>query len=143
MKMRADRKRTDIQFSVGDHVLLKLKPYTHSSVAIHHHPKLSYKYFGHYKVLERIGVVAHRLELRPGSQMHSVLHVSQFKSFQVDYIPVHSHLPVTTDFQPSVAIPDKILERRLIKKGNNAVPQIRVNWTGLPPSVTSGRITMS
>jgi len=33
MKQNADRKRTDVEFSVGDHVLLKLQPYVQTSVA--------------------------------------------------------------------------------------------------------------
>lgn len=36
--------------SVGDQVLLKLQPYTQSSVANPPFPKLSFKYFGLYKV---------------------------------------------------------------------------------------------
>ena len=43
MKVMADRKRTDLQFSVGDQVLLKLQPYTQSSVANRPFPKLAYK----------------------------------------------------------------------------------------------------
>ena len=50
MKMQADRNRTDREFSVGDQVLLKLQPYTQSSVASRPYPKLAYKFFGPYKV---------------------------------------------------------------------------------------------
>ena len=53
MKLLADRKRTDCQFTVGDQVLLKLQPYTQSTVANRPFPKLAYKYFGPYTVLER------------------------------------------------------------------------------------------
>ena len=52
MKLMADRKRTDCHFSVGDQVLLKLQPYTQSTVANRPFPKLAYKYFGPYRVLE-------------------------------------------------------------------------------------------
>lgn len=61
MKLIADRKRTDFQFSVGDQVLLKLQPYTQSSVANRPYHKLAFKYYGPYKVLERIGSVAYKL----------------------------------------------------------------------------------
>jgi len=33
MKQNADRKRTDVEFQVGDQVLLKLQPYVQTSVA--------------------------------------------------------------------------------------------------------------
>jgi len=72
MKLLADQKRQDYHFSVGDQVLLKLQPYTQSSVANRPFPKLAYKYFGPYTVQERIGNVAYRLELPEGSLIHPV-----------------------------------------------------------------------
>lgn len=55
MKTMSDRKRSDLQFQVGDQVLMKLQPYTRSSVANRPFSKLSYKYFGLFKVLKRVG----------------------------------------------------------------------------------------
>jgi translation initiation factor IF-1 len=46
MKAFADKNRTDVEFSVGDQVLLKLQPYTQSSIANRPYPKLSNKFFG-------------------------------------------------------------------------------------------------
>lgn len=76
MKLMADRKRTDRQFAVGDKVLLKLQPYTQSSVANRPYPKLAYKYFGPYTVLERVGSLAYELQLPDDSQIHPVFHIS-------------------------------------------------------------------
>jgi hypothetical protein len=58
MKIQADKKRTDRQFQVGEKVLLKLQPYVQTSVASRPYPKLSFKYYGPYDVVERIGAVA-------------------------------------------------------------------------------------
>lgn len=55
MKLIVDKKRKDHQFAVGEMVLLKLQPYTQSSVVSRPFPKLAFKYFGPYKVLERVG----------------------------------------------------------------------------------------
>jgi len=63
MKQTADTKRTDFQFTVGDQVLLKLQPYTQSSVANRPFPKLAYKYYGPYTILQRIGQVAYKLQM--------------------------------------------------------------------------------
>ena len=61
MKLTANKKRTVCQFAVGDQVLLKLQPYTQSSVANRPYPKLAYKYFGLYTVIQKVGTVAYRL----------------------------------------------------------------------------------
>lgn len=114
--------------------LLKLQPYTQSSVASRPFPKLAYKFFGPYKVLDRIGAVAYKLELPTHSDVHPVFHISQLKPFTPDHTPVYSTLPTLTDIQATEAIPQQLLERRLVKKGNNAIPQVLVTWSGLPPS---------
>ena len=100
-------------------------------------PKLAYKYFGPYTVQERIGNVAYRLELPEGSLIHPVFHISQLKPFIADYTPVYDTLPVTTDLEAAAAKPEAILERRLVKKGNTAIPQVKVTWTGLLSSATT------
>jgi hypothetical protein len=93
----ADRKRNDLQFNVGDQVLLKLQSYTQSTVASRPFPKLAYKYFGPYKVLECVNSVAYRLDLLEDTMIHHVFHVSQLKLFVADYTSVYDSLLVTTD----------------------------------------------
>lgn len=113
---------------MGDQVLLKLQPYSQSSIANRPFPKLAYKYFGPYEVLERIGSVAYRLELPANSLIHLVFHISQLKPFHADYTPIYDELPVLTDLEATAATPARITERRLVKKGNNAIPQVKVTW---------------
>jgi len=137
MKMQADRNRTDREFSVGDQVLLKLQPYTQSSVASRPYPKLAYKFFGPYKVTARIGKVAYRLELPDSSNIHPVFHISQLKPYTPNYTPVFSTLPMLTDLQAAETEPEMIRDRRLVKKGNNAIPQVLVTWSGLPKSTAT------
>jgi len=137
MKLLADQKRQDYHFSVGDQVLLKLQPYTQYSVANRPFPKLAYKYFGTYTVQEWIGNVAYRLELPEGSLIHPIFHISQLKPFIADYTPVYDTLPVTIDLEAAAAKLEAILERRLVKKGNTTISQVKVTWTGLPSSATT------
>jgi len=50
---------------------------------------------------------------------------------------VFETLPVTTDLAAAAAVPDKIIDRRLVKKGNTTIPQVKVIWTGLHPSTAT------
>jgi hypothetical protein len=136
-KHYADRNRTERQFQVGEQVLLKLQPYAQQSVINRPYPKLSYKYFGPYTVLEKIGAVAYRLQLPETAQVHPVFHVSQLKPFNASYTPVFSELPVIPGLQTATLVPVEILERRLVRKGNAASPQVLIRWAHMPENCTT------
>lgn len=61
MKSQADLKRSERCFAVGDWVFMKLQPYIQQSVMTRSNRKLSFKYYGPFQVLQRIGLVAYRL----------------------------------------------------------------------------------
>jgi hypothetical protein len=75
--------------------------------------------------------------LPDGSLIHPVFHISQLKPFVADYSPVYDTLPVTTDLEAAAAIPLTVVDRRLVKKGNTAVTQVKVTWSGLPSSAST------
>jgi hypothetical protein len=119
-----------------------LQPYAQQSVVNRPYPKLSYKYFGPYTILERIGDVAYKLELPVTTKIHPVFHVSQLKPFLADYTPVYKDLPSIPDLTGITPVLTEILERRLVHKGNAATPQILVKWAHLPAAAPPGRTTM-
>ena len=66
-------------FSVGDYVYLKVSP-MRGIRRFNVKGKLAPRYVGPFKVLERKGEVAYRLELPPSlSGVHDIFHISQLK----------------------------------------------------------------
>lgn len=130
MKDIANKHRTDRCFEVGYWVCLKLQPYRQLSVAIRPFNKLAAKYFGPYLIIERIGVVAYRLLLPADILIHPTFHVLQLKGcFEVPTTINRS--PVLHLSSPYCPLPESILERRMVKKGNKVVCQVLVKWTGM------------
>jgi hypothetical protein len=93
MKLFADAHRSDRSFQVGEQVLLNLQPYAYSSVVNRPFPKLAYKYFGPFEIVEKIGSSAYKLLLPVDSRVHPMFHVSQLKPFTPDFSPVFHQLP--------------------------------------------------
>ena len=119
-------------FQVRDTVLLKLQPYAQSSLVNRPYPKLAMKYFGPYTLLERIGPAAYKLDLLASSLIHPTFHVSQLKAFVPDHTLVFSELPHQVQLDTEEVQPEEILDHRLVKKGNRAVPQVLIKWTDVP-----------
>lgn len=120
MTHQANKHRSERQFEVGDMVYLKLQPYAQMTVAKRTCQKLSFRYFGPYKVLARIGAVAYRLELPPDSQIHPVVHVSLLKKVIKPGMWVGSELPDSST-DADVVDPVEILQHRLIKRGKSVI----------------------
>lgn len=112
MKSYADNNRSERQFLVGDWVYLKLQPYRQVTVAIRKNLKLSAKYFGPYKVLDK---VAYKLDLLESSRVHPVFHVSQLKKV-VGQARVHRQLPHVTEQGTFDLSPLRKLDSRSIVK---------------------------
>jgi hypothetical protein len=87
-------------------------------------------------VLQLIGSVAYKLELPATALVHPVFHVSQLKPFTPNFTPVFSDMSQLVDLSQIKVYPVQIVERRMVRKGNKPVVQIRVAWSNLPADTT-------
>ncbi|KAL5718322.1 hypothetical protein ACHQM5_011235 [Ranunculus cassubicifolius] len=131
MKCQADQKMRDVSFLVGDYVYLKLQPYRQTSVSFRGSMKRSPRFYGPYLITEKVGNVAYRLELPPGTQIHNVFHVSLLRKHLGSITPTSTQLPPYTDDSILLPQPEVVLERRVIHKGKyRPKSEILVKWKG-------------
>ncbi|GKE33192.1 hypothetical protein Tco_1452514, partial [Tanacetum coccineum] len=83
-KSYADLKRKPMEFQVGDKVMLKVLPWK-GVVHFGKQGKLNPRYVRPFKVLEKVGEVAYKLELLEElSRVHKTFHVSNLKKCYAD-----------------------------------------------------------
>ncbi|GKA96701.1 retrovirus-related pol polyprotein from transposon TNT 1-94 [Tanacetum coccineum] len=83
-KSYVDLKRKPMEFQVGDRVMLKVSPWK-GVVRFGKWGKLNPRYVGPFKVLEKVGAVAYKLELpQELSRVHNTFHVSNLKKCYAD-----------------------------------------------------------
>jgi hypothetical protein len=128
-KHYADQKRRDVEFEIGDKVLLDRSRINLDAFRQVKSQKLLAKYMGPYKILERIGKVAYRLELPPGSNAHPVFHVSALRSY-TDPGPDRAFArpePVQVGSEDEYHV-EEILDERVRRKRKEYL----VRWRGYP-----------
>jgi hypothetical protein len=137
-KSYADRKRRELEFSVGDQVMLSTK---HLKLKTPGCRKLMPLWAGPYSVSQKIGAVAYRLQLPPELTIHPVFHVSLLKPFYPDSEGRTSKPPPPIETSDGLFhIVRAVLNHREIKsgsklvKGRGRVPTYRteylIDWEG-------------
>lgn len=119
MKVQTDKKRTDYSFEVGEMVFVKLQPYVQQSVQHRSNHKLSFKFFGPYEIIQKIGKVAYKLKLPDHSSVHPVFHISQLKKCVCNTTQVSQVIPEPCDTHPVV---ESVLDKRLCKVHGKVQP---------------------
>ncbi|XP_075080144.1 uncharacterized protein LOC142165505 [Nicotiana tabacum] len=105
----------DTDFSSVEDILL-------STLAGSPYHKLISRYFGPYPIVEKIGVVSYKLLLPPEVLIHPTFHISHHKIFHS--LPLEIIHPHVFDLSSHLCpVPEAILARRLIKRGNKVVAQ--------------------
>ena len=75
----ANKKRRELQFQVGDMVMLSTENIPQPGCR-----KFKHKYLGPYEVLKRVNDVAYKIKLPPTLRIHPVFHVSLLKPYRAD-----------------------------------------------------------
>jgi len=136
-KKYADKKRIDVELQVGDLVLVKLQPYRQHSLALRKNQKLGLRYFGPFKVIDRIGKVAYKLQLPTSAKIHPVFHISQLKLCRGQHDQPYLPLPIYDSEIPPLIQPMAVLKSRTIIRGEQQVQQSLIQWeNGLPEEAT-------
>ena len=128
-KSYADVRRLPLEFKVGDHVFLKVMP-KRGVVRFGKRGKLSPRFIGPFEILERIGIVAYRMDFPPSmSGVHEVFHVSMLRKYTpnpthvVDWGQIEVDTDVTFEEGPVCILDsrDQVLRRK-------TVTLVRVLW---------------
>ena len=126
MKQQAYQHRSECTFQVCDMVFLRLQPYKKSSMKLKGRHKRDPKFYGPYKVLQKIGFVAYKLELPPSSRIHLVFHVSCLKKVIGTNIRAQTVLP-ELDNEGSIILESKaILNKRTRQLRSRSIIEILI-----------------
>jgi transposase InsO family protein len=123
MRDVANRKRTCRAFEVDDMVMLSTKTYQLKK------PNSSEKFLplfvGPFRVVERIGASAYRIELPASCKVHPVVHVSKLWTYRADPRTPQSPPPILLEDREHFEVLDILDER-----GGSSSKQYLVQWKG-------------
>jgi ribosomal protein L21E len=137
MKKYADLKRTERTFEIGDMVYLKMQPYRETALGLRNSLKLSSKYYGPYRVLQKVGKQAYKLQLPEGTLIHDVFHVNQLKKHIGPKAVPNSTLPLVTPDGKIKVAPLAVLQYRQVRRSAGdydiPIPQWLIHWENMSP----------
>jgi len=121
-----DTTRRVIEYAPGDLVLLSTRDIGLYCAGT---PKLLPRYIGPFKVLERVGELAYRLEIPETLKIHDVFHVSRLKTFYDDGRVQPPPLPLEIDGELNYEV-EKVYSHRDVKVGKTFRREYLVRWKG-------------
>ncbi|GJU02118.1 putative reverse transcriptase domain-containing protein [Tanacetum coccineum] len=121
--------RKPLEFQIGDHVMLKVSP-RKGVIRFGKRGKLNPQYIRPFKILDRDGPVAYKLELPEElSKVHSTFHVSNLKKCLSDeslIIPMKELWP--DDKLHFMEEPVVIMDREVKQLRQSRIPIVKVRW---------------
>ncbi|GKC49312.1 putative reverse transcriptase domain-containing protein [Tanacetum coccineum] len=128
-KSYANIRRKPMVFQVGDNVMLKVSPWK-GVVRFGKRGKLNPRYVGPFKVIERVGTVAYKLELpQQLSRVHNTFYVSNLKKCLSDESLVIPFEELRVDHKLHfVEEPVEVMDREIKQLNRSRIPIIKVRW---------------
>lgn len=126
-KTYADRGSRDVNYDEGADLMLNTKNVRYRSPGT---PKFMPRWIGPYKVLERVGKVAYRLDLPVELKMHPVFQISQLKPAKKDQRLQPPPPRVLLNGEVVYTV-DRILDHRKTRKGKRRnLIEFLIRWEG-------------
>jgi hypothetical protein len=129
-KSYADSKRSNVEFQVGEEVLLRVSP-TKGVIRFNIKGKLSPRYIGPFVIVARVGKLAYRLELPESMKgVHNVFHVSMLRKYfrdperQITMEPIVIEQDLTFEVRPV-----RILEESERVMRHRTLKYVKVLWS--------------
>ncbi|GKD66782.1 hypothetical protein Tco_1308890 [Tanacetum coccineum] len=137
-KSYADLKRRLTEFEVGEKVMLKVSQWK-GVIRFGKHGKLSPRFVGPFKVIERIGPVAYKLELPYKLRgIHNTFHVSNLKRCFVNDDVVIPLDEVQLDNKLHfIKEPVEVMDREVKRLKQSQIPIVKVRWNSRTSAGTS------
>ncbi|CAM6130048.1 unnamed protein product [Calypogeia fissa] len=131
-KQYADRNRRDLEYEVGEQVWLST-----TNLSVKGNRKLGARRIGPFSITKRIGEVAYELSLPETMRhVHLVFHVSLLKPYisrPTTFSNPHPVPPLPEMVDDHIEYEaDRILQKRLIRRGRKMIVEYLVLWKGFP-----------
>ncbi|XP_012481005.2 uncharacterized protein LOC105795900 [Gossypium raimondii] len=128
-KSYVNLKHREIEYSMGDYVFLKVSS-RKKLLRFGRKGKLSPRFIGPYRVLQRVGSVAYQLDLPPKlDQVHDVFHVSMLRFYRSN--PTHIVPVEEIEVKPDLTFeeePVQILDCGVKVQRKKSIPLDKVLW---------------
>ena len=139
-KSYADQRRRDLVFEIGDLVFVKISPMK-GVVRFGKAGKLTKRYVGTFRVMERIGFQAYRVELPEHMEgIHNVFHVSHLRKCLHDpSLILEPSVQQEIEIEPDSTVirrPFCIIDRKEKQLRNKMVSLLKIQWSENPKDCT-------